>query len=317
MSLDGTIGLWLIGLFLESILFGAGLLQTHLYFLWYPKDGWITKATVWTIVVLETLQTTIFFAGCYFSLVTHFGDFATLAVPSWHIPVQCLFLYMTGFVAQAYYARCIYLFYDKDKILPIIIFIFACLSLAAGAVEVSLIVQIGFGSPFDRGHQAAAYTQAVLTLITDLLVTVGLCWRMHVSRSDIQMQSTNNLINFLIITAVNRGALTMITAAMCLILNIVVPTTFAFHLTLVLISKFYMNSLLAMLNTRNHALVISGNNEDVSLGSLNFGPKSLNTATTNTTSGRGTNVVSGLGTNIISMTHESKQDEDRSQKIGL
>ena len=45
-SLDSTYGAWLIALFLETILYGAGLLQSALYLHWYPADVWSIKTAV-------------------------------------------------------------------------------------------------------------------------------------------------------------------------------------------------------------------------------------------------------------------------------
>ncbi|KAJ7312506.1 hypothetical protein DFH08DRAFT_447754 [Mycena albidolilacea] len=287
--LDETYGLWLIVFFLESVLFGAGLLQTHLYFLWYPKDNWIVKATVLAVVLFETMQTVIFFAGIHFTLIEHFGDFANLAIISWHVGIQLLFLYLTGFVAQAYYAQCLYRLHSRDKILPVIIFICTVLSFIAGIAQVVLIFDIGDSTASDRGHQVATNAQAALNFLTDLLITVGLSWRMNKNRSGIQ--STNKLINFLIIAAINRGVLTMVMAALALILNLAAPTTFWFHVALILNGKFYMNSLLAMLNTRQYAL---GTSREVSMNTM----------------GGANDTNNGFGRNLITINHETRRDVD-------
>ncbi|KAJ7175052.1 hypothetical protein C8R43DRAFT_1119077 [Mycena crocata] len=98
---------------------------------------------------------------------------------------------------------------------------------------------------------AASNTQAALALSCDILITVGLCWRLNTNRTGIQ--STNKLLNFLIMTAVNRGVVTMVAALLNMILFLTQPGTLYFMLMLLISGKLYMNSMLAMLNTRQHA----------------------------------------------------------------
>ncbi|KAJ6549134.1 hypothetical protein DFH09DRAFT_1087202 [Mycena vulgaris] len=69
--------------------------------------------------------------------------------------------------------------------------------------------------------------------------------------------STNNLLNFFIRTAINRGVLTMIPAALNMTLFLTQPGTFYSMFVLLISGKFYMNSMVAMLNTRRHAHAIS------------------------------------------------------------
>ncbi|KAJ7126242.1 hypothetical protein C8R44DRAFT_874609 [Mycena epipterygia] len=72
------------------------------------------------------------------------------------------------------------------------------------------------------------------------------------------IRDTNVLLNHLIMTAVNRGVLTMVSAALNLILYFAVPNTFYFMLWILLGGKFYMNSMLAILNTRQYAMGLHG-----------------------------------------------------------
>lgn len=46
IATPSTDGAWLVALFLETILYGIGLLQTWLYFRWAVKDGWSIKLPV-------------------------------------------------------------------------------------------------------------------------------------------------------------------------------------------------------------------------------------------------------------------------------
>ncbi|KAJ7101317.1 hypothetical protein B0H15DRAFT_815656 [Mycena belliarum] len=249
-----TFGIWLVALFLQSILMGMGLLQVYLYFLWYHKDGWGIKGTVITITALEIAQSGIFFSATYTLLIDGFGNFPGLNVIPWQATTQLLLLYISTFVAQSYFSYCIYILQKRKLWFPLLIVIMSLVGLSGGIAQTILTLKIVHFTELPSTSWATN-TQAALSLACDIFITGGLCWRLNTSRTGIQ--STNDLLNFLIMTAINRGVLTMVTAALNMILFLSKPGTFYFMFALLLSGKLYMNSMLAMLNTRKHAHAIS------------------------------------------------------------
>jgi len=227
-----------------------GLLQVYLYFFWYSKDSWGIKGTVILITILETVQTGTYFGATYRFFITDFGNFDALAQFPWQALVQLLALYTSTFVAQSYFAYCIYVLHKKRIFFPLVIVILSLVGLGGGVAQIVLAVHIKEFAQLPS-TSAASNTQAALSLACDILITVCLCWRLNVARTGIQ--STNRLLNFLIMTAINRGVLTMVTALLNMILFLTQPGTFYFMMMILLSGKFYMNSMLAMLNTRQHA----------------------------------------------------------------
>ncbi|KAF7342884.1 hypothetical protein MSAN_02004800 [Mycena sanguinolenta] len=263
-----TFGVFFVTLFLQTILYGIGLLQAWLYFFWYPKDGWFIKTSVVLITLFETVAVVFFFIAGYLYLIDGFGDFHNLTL--WNVPIRLVlvFTYLTTFIAQVYFARCIYRFHPADKIIPIVILVLACGCLGAGIGQVVANFQIkGFQ---ELGRTKPTRTiQAVLALAGDILITVALIWRLNSSKGGIQ--STHKVLNYLILTAINRGVLTMISAALNLILFSVKSGTFYFMLWVLLGGKFYMNSMLATLNTRDFASGMFGADrllEDIPISSI-------------------------------------------------
>ncbi|KAJ7193123.1 hypothetical protein GGX14DRAFT_577481 [Mycena pura] len=254
-----TFSVWLIVLFLQSILYGIGLLQVWLYFLWYPRDSWGTKGTVALITVLETFQSVVYFMACYQIFITNFDNLPALAVISWLPCAQLGALYASTFVVQGFFGYCIYNLHQKRPILPAAIALFALAAFGSGLAQVVLAARIKFWadlgstsvryftycpSTFMNGvTQAATNTQAAFALAADILIIVGLCWPLNRSRTEIQ--ATNRMINFLIIMAVNRGVLTMITALINIVLFLAKPGTFYFMLMVESSGKLYMNNMMA------------------------------------------------------------------------
>ncbi|KAJ7051770.1 hypothetical protein C8F01DRAFT_1174035 [Mycena amicta] len=253
--LSDTYGVWLIALFFQSILYGMGLLQVYLYFLWYQKDTWWQKASVILITVLESLQAGMFFTATYQVLIKGFGNFEELPLVPWSAMVQLEALYISTCVAQLFFAVFIYQLRPRDRLYPLVTVLLSLAALGAGTAQIGLIAQLKLYTELAK-TSAATNTQAALAFVCDVLITVGLWWRLKSSKTSIQ--STNRLLNFLITTAINRGVLTMLTALLNIILFLTKPGTFDFMSVILISGKLYMNSMLAMLNTRHHARQLAG-----------------------------------------------------------
>ncbi|KAJ6509111.1 hypothetical protein DFH09DRAFT_1374795 [Mycena vulgaris] len=265
--LDSTYGIWLITLFLQTILYGMGLLQAYLYFFWYSKDSWAIKNTVILVVFLESFQLTTLFASTYHYLIDGFGNFPQLLQIYWMSLAQLLATYLSAFVVQIYFAYCIYLLHKKDLILPLAILVSSLVAVGAGIGKGQVVVAAKLVSyvELDKVKTTTAINCA-FSVVSDTLITAGLSWRLHSARTGIQ--ATNNLLNYLIGFAINRGMLTMITAILELVLFFALPGTFYFFAMIWFSGKLYMNSMLATLNTRQHALKQQHGGDHLYMGSV-------------------------------------------------
>ncbi|KAJ7113835.1 hypothetical protein C8R44DRAFT_795856 [Mycena epipterygia] len=271
-TLASTHGVWLIAAFMASILQGMGLLQGFLYFLWYPKDPWSIKATVIVMLVIESVQSAAAISNVYMWFIVEFGDPVRLNIIPWQDTLQLTALYLSTFVAQAHFARTIYQFHKESVVIPVVVFLLSLVSLGAGLAQAGLTVVVKEYSNLGS-TSATTNIQAAFSLAADMLITFGLTWRLNQSRTGIQ--STNRVLNFLILTAINRGVFTMLFAVLNVILFLTKPGTFYFMLALLLSDKFYMNSMLAVLNTRQHAVKL---NESTVVEQFSMPSRSFNTA---------------------------------------
>ncbi|KAJ7764344.1 hypothetical protein B0H16DRAFT_1718278 [Mycena metata] len=252
--LASTLGVWLVTQLLQAILYGMGLLQAYLYFYWYPGDGWFTKAAVILITLCETAQTCLFFGGSYQFFIFGFGDFTPFTPVPWESKAQLLALTLSTFIAQEYFAHTLYLIHERKILYPLFVSLLGLASLGAGIAQCSILFSIT--SFVELGKTSTALNaQAATALACDFAITAGLCWRLNTSRTGIQ--STNRLINFVIMTVINRGVLTMLFALLNIILWVTQPEAFYFLLMNSMCGKFYMNSMLAILNTRDHARTLA------------------------------------------------------------
>ncbi|KAJ7029296.1 hypothetical protein C8F04DRAFT_1398546 [Mycena alexandri] len=244
--LDSTYGAWFVSLFLETILYGMGVLQAWIYFTGRPTDAVSVKSTVLVVLALETIQVTFFFRSSYFRFVERFGFLQTDLI--WADSLQLLAAYLSAFTVQIYFAsRIEKLTKGRGKLsLSAIglytIFLLAVVQIVAGITQTIRTYQI-------RSYLKIDETKAITTLQTaasvacDLLITTYLC--LFLTRQKGEIKKTNSMVDMLIYDAINRGSLTALSSCVTMVLFLALPDTFWFFLGLAPSSKLYMNSMLA------------------------------------------------------------------------
>ncbi|KAJ7445831.1 hypothetical protein FB451DRAFT_1292305 [Mycena latifolia] len=110
--LGKTWGIWLLGLFLQAILYGMALLQVYLYFFWKFKDGWGIRGA--------TFQMGTYFSGTYSESFAHL-------LATWAISMT-----LVSDSTSRYFANCIYRLHSRDRVMPMIILCLAIGSLSGG-----------------------------------------------------------------------------------------------------------------------------------------------------------------------------------------
>ncbi|KAJ6488172.1 hypothetical protein C8R47DRAFT_1215974 [Mycena vitilis] len=249
--LDSTYGVWLVSLFLETLLYGMGLLQTWVYFSGRPTDAASVKWTVLVVLVLETIQVIFFCRSSYSRFVEHFGEIQIFLI--WADSLQLLAAYLSAFTVQIYFAsRILKLTKGRRKFsLSAIgiyaILVLACVQILAGIAQTIRTYQLrSFLKLADT--KAITTLQAAASLACDLLITTYLCLFLKSQKGEIT--KTNSMMDMLIYDAINRGTLTAMSSGVTMVLFLALPDTFWFFLGLAPSSKLYMNSMLATLNTR-------------------------------------------------------------------
>ncbi|KAJ7799485.1 hypothetical protein B0H14DRAFT_2902887 [Mycena olivaceomarginata] len=247
-SMDSTYGAWLIALFLETILYGIGTLQTFFYFQWF----------------FETTQILFFFRSTFYRFVQWFGKLQEELI--W-CQLQLLANYITAFAVQLYNSIANRLpvtresrVYEGSALGTYIVLLTFYLQVILALVQVALDVAAGIAQTI-LSYQIRSYlkldqTKAITTLQTaaslacDVAITGYLCAFLHKNKQG--LPRTQKVLNKLMMNAVNRGMLTAISSASTMILFLVYPDTFWFFVSLAPNSKLYMNSMLATLNLRQH-----------------------------------------------------------------
>ncbi|KAJ6529306.1 hypothetical protein B0H19DRAFT_968372 [Mycena capillaripes] len=84
IALDDSLGAWLIGLILSSVLFGVTCLQVYLYFTKHcGRDPVFLKTFVVLLLALDTFNLALISHSFYVVTVTNFGDYVELGTAPW------------------------------------------------------------------------------------------------------------------------------------------------------------------------------------------------------------------------------------------
>ncbi|KAI6144535.1 hypothetical protein BKA82DRAFT_1004481 [Pisolithus tinctorius] len=251
MSILGGFSCALIGGFVSVMLYGITTLQTYVYYMHYSEDASATKFLVAVIWVLDSLYASFMCRMLYYYLVTNYGIPTSLEYLVWSLPASLLVDVLVVFVVQCFFAHKIYhLCRPQVKWLvtaPILISVLAHFGFGMGMAvfmfvntEASAAEQIRFSVLIPYG---------ALAIVPEGLITASLCILLYDSSSRSMFPRTKQLLNTLIIYAVNRCLLTLLVAIGELTASVYQQNTWATVLDFI-IGKLYANSLLASLNTR-------------------------------------------------------------------
>ncbi|KAK0184464.1 hypothetical protein F5146DRAFT_1145302 [Armillaria mellea] len=214
-SFNATFGCMFIAFTIDLICYGAGMLVVFQYFRASvvivmhvdfnsnrPIDYWLQPHIV------------TFIAWAYEDLITRFGNLVALDDMPRTALVQLLAIYMVSFISQVFFTSRIY-YLTHNWFLAGPVGILALTNIGAGLAQTTLA---GKGGTFSNLIHTEKVTslQSASTAACDMAITVILCWIFHTKRTGIK--STDNLLDNLIILAINRGAITSLAALLNLIL---------------------------------------------------------------------------------------------------
>ncbi|EIW56553.1 uncharacterized protein TRAVEDRAFT_49376 [Trametes versicolor FP-101664 SS1] len=252
-SLDNTLGVWLIGTFLGTLLQGLVVFQTYRYFCLYPKDPLYLKLWVFAVLILEMLNSALTMHTSYVYLVSNFFNPAILQGPI----VRSLAIYpipaaLAGLVSQCFFVRRVYMLGRRFRFLAAItmpcyvLFLGFCTALSIKGLQVANLDEF-------RKYSWLASAASCVLLVADFLITAVLIRFLRGSRTG--LTRTDSLLDTLIIYAVGTGLLIWPISSVFNILNVVFalacPNNLIYTAISMILTKLYANSFLVALNLRD------------------------------------------------------------------
>ncbi|KAE9405052.1 hypothetical protein BT96DRAFT_388649 [Gymnopus androsaceus JB14] len=246
-SVDGIF----YGYALSTVLFGITIVQAWIY-INTNHDKCPLRVLVATLVLADFTTTCLDTQILHHLFIANFGNLAVLTVLPSTFMIEVLITTIIVFCGICFLFQgfgCVI----KQFHWSVSVLMFVTSVGAAGAGTLVTVQDFGNRSLNSsltlRASRLAVASHIGLALFTNIIATTALCWSL--AKSHTGMKRTNTLLQKLFQYTVTRGILVTVTLMLFMILYLAQPETLAwlpFHLSL---SKVYVITMVAMLNSRD------------------------------------------------------------------
>ncbi|KAJ6559077.1 hypothetical protein DFH09DRAFT_518248 [Mycena vulgaris] len=240
-------GPMLIGFFLNAILYGVMILQTHVYFVGVgARDALWMRIFVLSIFILDSMNTIFDFIYLYRSLIVHFDDPSYLQNATWVFATDPALTALIAAMVQFFFAWRVKILTNNNTWLYLVVVLCTLAGLVGGLATAAEAI---ITPNFVQFQMAKAWVVLWLSAecIADFLITAILV--LHLRRRKTGFQKTDMMVDRIISVTVHTGFLTSACAILDLIFYLANPT--GIHLMFNYpLCKLYTNSLISSLNCR-------------------------------------------------------------------
>jgi hypothetical protein len=253
-SVGETLGALFVGATVSAVLSGVTILQAVMYYRRYADDWWVYRYSVGILWALETLHVALCTYTLYLFLIQFFGDLVgaleyNVWSMKWRLSVNdFLIVYIQGLYAIRLWQ--VGRHFHKALICFVSLAVVASLGTAICAVVV-YDAHITPNLTSASSTKTSIYIFFSTTAVTDLIIALPMFYYLHKSRAAIHVPSTATVLLRLMRLVLMSGLATSGCSLLTLISYIVWPQSLAFLGIHFVLSKLYINSLLAMLNSRS------------------------------------------------------------------
>ncbi|KAG7443395.1 uncharacterized protein BT62DRAFT_329363 [Guyanagaster necrorhizus] len=252
--LGRTLGAVFIADIIASIFYGITILQTVVYYKQYPEDPWFLRYAIALLWIFDTLHVALSTHALYFYLVKSSGNYLALFGIVWSFPLQILLNMLIIPCVQILYAVRIWkLGSHFHVVLPRFIFLAVAATFGVGVyVTYAAYTLRSFVNIPDM--TVSIYTNFSTISVADFVIAGAMCFYLHKGRSMTSISSTTKIIVRLMRLAVISGLVTSLCSLFTLIAYIAWPESLIFEAINFVLPRLYINSLLAMLNSRRSSM---------------------------------------------------------------
>ncbi|KAJ7052232.1 hypothetical protein C8F01DRAFT_1261948 [Mycena amicta] len=245
-----TLGAVLIGTLLSTVLFGVTTMQSYLYYMHFPADAAMIKATVAFVWVCEAAHVGGISHTIYTWLVLDYGHPERLLgrAPG----SMAAFVLLTVIIAvcvQIFFSYRIYVL-SKSRIIPYFTFALSFVRLGMGLAIFSLTLQTSTLAELSAKYQWLLLTMWSLSAVEDITITVSLVYWLWAQKGTVHKQS-DAFLDKIIMWTIETGVVTSMFTVVMLICFHVMPTNLVWMGLFAIEARLFANSLLASLNSRS------------------------------------------------------------------
>lgn len=248
---NSTLGAMFLGQFATAVLYGITSLQAFFYYKQHPRDPPLIRWLVCGLWCLDSLHMALIEYAAYYYMVLNFADPFDIVKPIWSVMVMIIVSNISNIIVRGIFSHRLWKWSGRGIILPLII---GALSLwITGDGFYFAVRGMQINSYYDiRRFSWSLYVGFGLEVVVDGIITVSRCLVLRRFRTGIR--STDSIISVLMVYSINTGMLTSLCAIVCLITYTVLPNMFVYFVFYFVLSKLYVNCLLANLNARTTIL---------------------------------------------------------------
>jgi len=250
VDIRGTHGAAFIGLLFSVFLLGMSIIQGWIFFFnGRRRDPIGLKLFVGSLIILDTFHTVLCAYGVYWYLVLNYGNVESLGFDMWAVDLQDEINSLIGYGVQLFYARRVYLI-SQNIIVSVLICVLGGLYFVFGTLITVKSFLLKRYSRFNEMNWMATIGLSGAAS-ADGLIAASMCWYLYHKRT--AYAKTNSTIMTLMAYSINSGLLTSILGVLVLVFFLLGSNTSLVWEGLIwTLGKCYVNSLLAMLNSRDY-----------------------------------------------------------------
>ncbi|ORY62733.1 hypothetical protein BCR35DRAFT_195059 [Leucosporidium creatinivorum] len=244
---DDTIGPFVLGAMLSTLLLGITTSQVWTYYRSFPHDKKLYLYIVGFLCALDWAHSAISVYTIYYWCVQNFDNPGVLVKSPWSFTIEPAMTGIASIISQAFYAYRVYVVSKRNPWMPIAIMIFSLIALGFSFGSTGEIFCLN--SDFSRFgvFKYGVSLWLASAAFADVLITASLVYYLKQSQS--HFVTTNNIIDTLVENVVSTNGVTAVVAIVDTILFAASSTSWHVLPQLCLI-KLYFNSLLVSLNAR-------------------------------------------------------------------
>ncbi|KAJ7113858.1 hypothetical protein C8R44DRAFT_795875 [Mycena epipterygia] len=229
-------------------LFGTLSVQIYLYYQAFPNDRTFTKCLVYTVSVIEFVQTILLTYDIFMVFGYRFGDFSALTKIYFDWLTIPMLSGLVLFIGQSFYAFRMSVL-SKSRIIPWLIVVISLASSVGAFITGAFALEAGnLVNLKNRRTSVSVGVWAGASAFNDVIIAV--CMTYYLSKQNSGFRQTRILVSKLIRLIIETGSLTAVVAVVGLTLFYAFPGRVYYTTVVAIVPKLYANSILVVLNAR-------------------------------------------------------------------
>ncbi|TDL23435.1 hypothetical protein BD410DRAFT_160569 [Rickenella mellea] len=228
-------------------LLGVSMFQGYIFFTNY-NDSFRLRLFVGCLMLLD-FSTTLFNSLSQRTIIiTNSGNPATLTGAKSTLAAEAAATLVVTWLTQIFFAFRVHQVSPTRRVILVLIVFFASLAIAVGMVQTYFVAALPFQELRTLKFKVVNTCAGVFAALSDALAVSAMCMTFVQSKMD--TKRFQSVLRYLFIYTVNRGIIVTSAQILAVVLYVYAPTNFYWTPVHNLLSKLYLNTLLAMLNSR-------------------------------------------------------------------